>query len=95
MARRIEVLRTPRAFSRLTITPERITVKIAPAHEDMTEEWTKAAVFIASRIDFGRSLRGRFTPGKSEIWLATDNGKTAFLYDFNGKLIGGSSAEGQ
>lgn len=87
MSRKLEVLEAAGKFSRLTITPERVTVKILPEHADMAEIWVNAAEAIATRVAFDRSLRGRFTPELSTIWLSTDSHRDSFLYDFNGELV--------
>lgn len=85
MARRLEVKKALGDISRLTITPERITIKIAPPHAEMTEVWTRAAETIAAKISISRSLRGRLDPGNSTVWLETGN-REPFLYDFSGEL---------
>lgn len=78
--------------SRLTITPERITVKVAPGHTEMTGAWADAANAIAEHLDFDRSLRGCLRPDRQIIWLATSHRCSSnfkqFLYDFNGELLG-------
>lgn len=91
MQRRLEVMETSGAFSRITITPERITVKIRTAHADMTKTWMEAAEAIASQLDFSRSLRGKLDPERPEIRLETDNSKSAsyrsFLFNFSGEEV--------
>ena len=91
MQRLLEVVVAGGTHSRLTIAPERITVKVAPDHAEMADAWTVAATAIAERIDLDRSLRGRFRPDRTSIWLSTDTSgwgnRRYFLYDFNGELL--------
>ena len=71
----------------LTITPDRITIKVADVHSDLTATWLAASEAIVSGLDFGRSLRGRFSPGPQHVWLTTGSNNVSFLYDFTGMLI--------
>jgi hypothetical protein len=86
--------------SKLTITPDRITVKVRTADAEMANTWFEAAKAIAERVDFDRSLRGRLEAGRSTVWLKTDNKSSSpkyqvFLYDFHGKLMGKTALMGR
>lgn len=95
-----EIVRASRKFSRLTITPTRVTVKILPSatgndnYIDATH-YVEAAKKIANNVDYPFALRGSFDPTDNFIVLSSGKirgkgrykNKDVFIYNFDGELI--------
>lgn len=72
--RRVEVLsKDTLSNSRLTVTPERVTLKIAPVDEDSKDELIALAHKANTEITYGQSLRGKYRRQHKEFSLFTDS----------------------
>lgn len=87
----LEVVTAKGDKSRLTVTPTRVTVKVARIHEKLADRWLEAAIKVSEDIGkFEKTFRGELVPGSEHIVLATGKGKAGSsirVYSFNGELI--------
>lgn len=93
MQRQFEIIHKPRGtYSRLTITPARVSLKLVPGNPN-NEELVAAAKAIADRHQFDKSVRGAFIqPGQirlvSEAYRkGRTHGAESFSYNYKGELL--------
>jgi hypothetical protein len=82
--RRMEFVFVHGSKSRLTITPERVTIKVASKEGDYVGVFYAAAAVIATLTDFDVSLRGVFDmkTRKIELYSGRRNRKLYGTYEF-------------